>query len=108
MATVTNNAAESRYEAHQDGTLAGFAEYELADDTITFTHTTVFDEFGGQGIGGALAKGALDDVRAQGNLAVVPLCPSSRPGSSGTRTITGWFRTPESRPSASPRWCGRA
>ena len=75
MATVTNNAAEGRYEAHQDGTLAGFAEYEQADDTITFTHTAVFDEFGGQGIGGALAKGALDDVRAQGNLAVVPLCP---------------------------------
>lgn len=72
--TVTNNPPASRYEARVADELAGFAEYRLTDETIAFTHTEVEAKFEGQGIGGALAKGALDDVAATGGRQVVPEC----------------------------------
>lgn len=72
---VRNNPDSSRYEAWLDGALAGFAEYRLRGETVVFTHTEVGDEFEGKGIGGALARGALDDVRAGGGHDVVPQCP---------------------------------
>ncbi len=75
---VTDNPAESRYEARVDGELAGFAAYQLADDLIMFTHTEVDDAFEGQGVGGALARGALDAVRADGTRQVLPRCPFIR------------------------------
>ncbi|MFC5753975.1 GNAT family N-acetyltransferase [Actinomadura rugatobispora] len=71
---VTDNAEAKRYEVRVDGEPAGFAEYRLRPGKIVFTHTEVDGAFGGQGVGGALARGALDDARAKG-LAVVPLCP---------------------------------
>lgn len=72
---IRNNSAENRYEAWLDGELAGFAEYQLRPGSIVFTHTEVDDAFEGQGVGGALARGALDDVRAAGDRDVVPRCP---------------------------------
>jgi uncharacterized protein len=71
---ITDNAAKSRYEIRLDGDLAGFAEYERAEDAVVFTHTEVDPAFEGKGLGGSLARGALDDVRERG-LSVVPLCP---------------------------------
>lgn len=72
---VRKNTEASRYEAVADGeTVAGFAEYQESPDTVTFTHTEVDDAFGGQGVGGQLAKAALDQTRAAGKR-VVPLCP---------------------------------
>lgn len=70
---VKDNRDESRFEAHVDGELAGFAEYRRKPDQIAFTHTEVSLE--GQGVGSALARQALDLVRAEGGLRVVPLCP---------------------------------
>ena len=72
---VSNNPEERRYEAHLDGVLAGFAEYQLTDKLIVFTHTEVDRAFEGKGVGGALAQFALDDVRAQGTREVLPICP---------------------------------
>ena len=72
---VRNNPQENRYEAWLEGGLAGFAEYRLKADLITFTHTEVDDAFEGRGVGSALARGALDDVRADGSRQVRPLCP---------------------------------
>ncbi len=40
---------------------------------ITFTHTEVGDAFEGRGVGGQLARRALDDARARG-LRVQPRC----------------------------------
>jgi predicted GNAT family acetyltransferase len=71
---VTEDAGASRYEIRVDGELAGFAEYRLRPGRIVFTHTEVDGAFEGQGVGSALARGALDDARAKG-LAVEPLCP---------------------------------
>src|SRR4051812_42372333 len=71
---TTNNPTEHRYETHVDGQLAGFADYRLRDDRVIFTHTEVDDRFEGQGVGSALARFALDDVRADGTRRVVPRC----------------------------------
>ncbi|WP_370890773.1 GNAT family N-acetyltransferase [Janibacter sp. GXQ6167] len=72
---LSKNAAENRYEAHIDGTLAGFAVYQLTDELIVFTHTEVQPEFEGRGVGSALARFALDDVREEGTRKVLPICP---------------------------------
>lgn len=75
MIEVRDNEAESRYEATLDGELAGIAVYGLGPVSIVFLHTEVLPEFEGKGIGSALAKAALDDVRAKGERDVIPLCP---------------------------------
>jgi uncharacterized protein len=71
---VTNAEPASRYEITVDGKLAGFVDYTAGDGTVALIHTEVDDAFGGQGVGGHLAKGALDDLRRQG-LRVSPICP---------------------------------
>ena len=77
MATVESrdNPVESRYEGWMDGELAGFAAYQLDGDRIIFTHTEVDDAYEGQGVGSAIARFALDDVRTRPGLRVVPRCP---------------------------------
>lgn len=63
-----------RYEILRDGTVLGFAAYQKADRLIVFTHTEVDPSLEGQGIGGKLVRGALDDLRSRG-LPVLPICP---------------------------------
>ena len=75
---VTNNEDEHRYEAHIGEELAGIAEYSLGEGLVTFTHTEVQDAFECRGVGSALARTALDEVRAAGELKVRPLCPFFR------------------------------
>lgn len=70
---VKRNDARNRYELTVDGLMA-ISEYNRLANAIMFTHTEVPETLEGQGVGSALAKGALDDVRAQG-LQVIPLCP---------------------------------
>lgn len=72
---VRKNDELSRYEAvTEDGTVAGFAEFIEDSRKVTFTHTEVDDKFEGQGVGGKLARAALDGTR-EADKAVVPLCP---------------------------------
>jgi predicted GNAT family acetyltransferase len=71
---ISHNADGARYEARVGTKLAGFAEYMLAKDLIVFTHTEVDPAFEGQGVGSALARAALDDVRGT-DRRVLPLCP---------------------------------
>ena len=77
---VTNNEDLHRYEAHVDGTLAGRVEYQLTTELVVITHTEVDPTFEGQGIGSALARATLDDVRDQDRKALV-ICPF----------VTGWI-----------------
>ena len=73
--TVTNNAEQSRFEATKDGELAGFIQYVARDGgVLDLTHTEVDDAFEGQGVGSALVRGTLDQIRADGNK-VVATCP---------------------------------
>lgn len=73
--TYGNNPDEHRYEAKIDGSVIGFAQYELDPKRIVFTHTEVDDAYEGQGIASAMARHALDDVASQGERRVVALCP---------------------------------
>ena len=73
MQAVRDNPARHRFELNVDGHVA-VAVYERGEGVITFTHTEVPKELGGRGVGSALAKGALDQVRSQG-LKVVAKCP---------------------------------
>ena len=72
--TVRDRPEEGRYEATAAGRLAGIAAYRPRPGAVAFTHTEVLPEWEGRGVGGRLARGALDDVRARG-LAAVPICP---------------------------------
>jgi predicted GNAT family acetyltransferase len=71
---VTNNPSELRYEAYVDGTLAGFTTYLLHEDRVAFNHAEVYPRWEGQGVGSALAQGALDAVVGEGKT-ITPLCP---------------------------------
>lgn len=65
--TVEENPRLSRYDATVDaGVVAGFVEYRDTDGVRILTHTEVDDAFEGRGVGSALARGALDDVRERG------------------------------------------
>ena len=72
-AEVKRNDARTRYELSVDGQLA-ISEYNRLANAVMFTHTEVPEVLEGRGVGAALVRGALDDVRAQG-LQVIPLCP---------------------------------
>jgi uncharacterized protein len=60
----------SRYVAQvtEDGAQqeVGFAAYERDGDVVVLTHTVVPPEHEGDGIGSALVKELLDDLRAKG------------------------------------------
>ena len=70
---VTDNPETGRYEAHVGGELAGYLVYREEEGGIILVHTEVFDAFEGQGVGGRLVAGALDEIRERG-LSVTPLC----------------------------------
>jgi predicted GNAT family acetyltransferase len=74
MADIVHVPDASRYEIHVDGQRAGFTHYRETPDAWVFDHTEIDDAYEGQGLGGQLARGALDDVRARG-LKVVATCP---------------------------------
>ncbi|WP_255684539.1 GNAT family N-acetyltransferase [Actinocorallia sp. API 0066] len=75
MPKVTDNPQRGRYEIFtDDGELAGFSTYALKQGVITFLHTEVDPAFEGQGLGGKLVRGELEDARARG-FKVVPRCP---------------------------------
>jgi len=71
---IKNNYEKSRYEIFIEGELAGFADYKVIEDTVTFPHTEVDPAFGGRGVGSALVEFALEDVKEQGKF-VAPVCP---------------------------------
>jgi predicted GNAT family acetyltransferase len=73
--TVVDAPDQARYEARTaDGTVAGFAAYQLAPHVVVMTHTEVDHAYEGQGVATTLIRGALDDIASRG-LHVVPLCP---------------------------------
>jgi len=72
---VTHDPARQRWVARIDGEAVGAAYYDTADGLIVFTHTEVDDAHEGRGVGSALARGALDEVRADGTRRVIARCP---------------------------------
>lgn len=72
--SVADAPDRKRYEATVDGRVAGYAEYLATGALTVFTHTEVEPAYEGRGVGGALARFALDDMRARGRQ-VLPVCP---------------------------------
>ena len=73
--TVTRNADQRRYEAFAGGTaLAGFVDYRETREPVVLIHTEVDLSFAGRGVGSALARAALDDLRDR-RLKAVVTCP---------------------------------
>jgi uncharacterized protein len=73
--TIADSPERNRYEARIEGKLVGSADYQLTPHLIVFTHTEVSPASEGKGVGSALARFALEDVREQEHLKVLPLCP---------------------------------
>ena len=72
---VISDAPErKRFELTVDGELAGFLIYRAREGLVALIHTEVAERFEGHGVGGRLARFALDQARAEG-LAVLPFCP---------------------------------
>jgi len=67
------NEELSRFEIYSDGELAGFADFKIENQMISYTHTEIDRRFGGQGLGSQLIKEALDEALEQ-NLEVAPYC----------------------------------
>jgi uncharacterized protein len=74
---VVDNAGAQRYELWVGDTLAGQIVYRSREGALALIHTEVSEDFEGQGLGGKLVAGALDDLRERG-LRVIPICPFVR------------------------------
>lgn len=72
MSTVTQ--AQDRFEISVDGKVAGFAQFLDREGRRIFFHTEIGEEYGGQGLGGALAREMIPQTIDAG-LTVVPVCP---------------------------------
>ncbi|HVZ07319.1 GNAT family N-acetyltransferase [Rhodopila sp.] len=72
MPDATDNPARNRYEMVVDGVTA-FVTYVRQGNHISLMHTEVPPALAGRGIGTALARSVLDDIRARG-LRLTPAC----------------------------------
>jgi uncharacterized protein len=61
-----------RFEIHVEGKIAEL-DYRLRDGVISFTHTGVPRELGGQRIGSQIVRAGLDHAREKG-YKVIPVC----------------------------------
>ncbi|MEV4000680.1 GNAT family N-acetyltransferase [Actinomadura sp. NPDC049753] len=61
---TVREADGNRLEAYVDGQVAGIVEYIPAQRLIAFVHTEVEPRFEGRGVGSALARAALEMVKA--------------------------------------------
>jgi hypothetical protein len=71
---VADAPGRQRFEVTVDGELAGFLVYRTREGLLALIHTEVEDRFEGRGLGGRLARFALDQARERG-VAVLPFCP---------------------------------
>lgn len=69
---VRDNPALARFELDIDGHIA-VANYRVAGDVMTFTHTEVPVQLRERGIGSELVRGALEAARAR-HMKVQPRC----------------------------------
>ena len=71
--SLLKNKELNRFEIYSDGELAGFADFKIKNQMISYTHTKIDPRFGSKGLGSQLIKDALDKALEQ-NLEVAPYC----------------------------------
>jgi predicted GNAT family acetyltransferase len=74
---VRDDPAGNRYELLIDGVRAGDLHYLPTRGAVVLVHTEIAPELEGQGFGGRLISGALEDLRTRG-LIIIPVCPFVR------------------------------
>jgi predicted GNAT family acetyltransferase len=74
---VVDRPDRQRYEILVGDELGGFIAYQRHGQVVDLVHTEVDPAFEGHGLGGKLAQGAFDDLRARG-LQLIPTCPFIR------------------------------
>ncbi len=77
----THDRAKRQFEVTLDGVPAGVAHYRLAGTVAVFDHTVVPPPLEGRGIAGRLVRFAMDEIRAEGQWRVRPVCSY----------VVGWF-----------------
>ena len=75
---VVHDAEHHRYVLERDGRELGESVYELGDGVIRVIHTEVDASLQEHGLGSALARGVLEDIRDHGDRRLVPVCPFIR------------------------------
>lgn len=73
MINITHNLSSKRFETTIDSITAYLSYADDGNDVLDYQHTIVPSQLGGQGIGKALTKYALDHAR-QHNKKVIPTC----------------------------------
>ncbi len=71
---IRDDPENHRYVIEVDGQVAGVAVYHIRKGRYIFVHTEVGPEYEGKGLGSALARYALDEMRDRGET-IVPICP---------------------------------
>jgi predicted GNAT family acetyltransferase len=71
--SILKNDELNRFEIYSDGELAGFAEFKVENQMISYAHTEIDPRFGGKGLGSKLIKEVLDEALEQ-TLEVAPYC----------------------------------
>lgn len=79
--SVVDEPNRSRYELRLGDDVVGHVEYQRHGGVIDLVHTEIAEGHAGEGLGGRLAAGVLDDVRRRG-LQVTPTC----------EFIAGWIQ----------------
>jgi uncharacterized protein len=74
VAEVSDVPEEQRYVLTVDGRRVGRLDYEVEGDMFVAKHVVVEPPYEGRGLGTALVRQVLDDVRKTG-LALRPECP---------------------------------
>ncbi len=69
--SIIKNEELNRFEIYSDGELAGFAEFKVANQKISYTLIEIDPRFSGQGLGSQLIEEALDEALEQ-DLEVAP------------------------------------
>jgi uncharacterized protein len=78
---ITDASERQRFELRVDGELAGSLVYRARKGLLALVHTEVDQRFEGRGLGGRLARFALEEARERG-VAVLPFCPF----------VNGWMK----------------
>ena len=71
---VKNNEESSQFEAEMEGEKVLIAYRTESDGTLNLVHTEVPKKFEGKGVGGALVKKTLEQIKSSGNK-IIPSCP---------------------------------
>jgi uncharacterized protein len=71
---VTHNTSDRIYQARMNGAVVGTVLYEVEGRRIVLTHTIVEPSAREHGVGTALVRETLDDLRRDGKTATI-LCP---------------------------------